>query len=113
MSYSVSIVLDNVDRCNIDLQEKIFASAEYIVDKFGILTILALREESYYRSKLSGIFDAYLLTKFFIHSPHFEKLILNRIDYMLDLLTKDDELISEIVKKKINFDGKKEGRVRR
>jgi len=108
MNYSVSIVLDNVDRCNINLQEKIFASAEYIVDKFSILTILALREESYYRSKLSGVFDAYHLTKFFIHSPHFEKLILNRIDYMLELLTKDDDLISEIIKKKINFNGKKE-----
>lgn len=108
MNYSVSIVLDNVDRCVIELQEKIYLSAEYMVDKFSILILLALREESYYRSKMSGVFDAYHLTKFFIHSPHFEKLILNRIDYMISLLNKSDEDISKFMGKQINFDGKKE-----
>ena len=109
MSYSVSVVLDNVDRCpDINLQEQIFASAQYIIDKFSILTLLTLREESYYRSKFTGVFDAYHLTRFFIYSPHFEKLILNRIDYMLDLLEKDDESISKIMDRKIDFEDKKE-----
>lgn len=107
-NYSLSLVLDNVDRCSIDLQENIIKESHHLADKLSIVVILALREESYFRSKLSGALDAYHSNKFHISSPKFEKLITNRIDYLLDLLNKNNSEISNILKKEINFGGKKE-----
>ncbi len=107
MGYSVSIVLDNVDRCGIELQENIFLTSKHIEDKLAVLILLALREETYYRSKLSGVFDAYHIQKFHMSSPHFEKLILARLDYLLRLLEKEEGEISEILGKRITFEGNK------
>jgi len=107
MGYSVSIVLDNVDKCDFEVQETIFLNAEHIANKFSVLILLALREESYYRSKLSGVFDAYHIKKYHISSPDFEKMILKRIDYLLNLLNKDDKDISKILNKEVSFDSKK------
>jgi len=108
MGYSVSIVLDNVDKCEFGLQEAIFLNAEHIANKFSVLILLALREESYYRSKLTGVFDAYHIKKYHISSPDVEKLILKRIDYLLNLLEKDESEISKIIGKEISFDEMKE-----
>ena len=108
MGYSVSIVLDNVDRCSVELQEDIFLNSEHLADKFSILILLALREESYYRSKLTGVFDAYHIQKFHISSPHFEKVILSRISYLLNILNKEDKEIGDILGKDISFEDKKE-----
>lgn len=108
MGYSVSIVLDNVDKCKFEVQEDIFLNAEHIANKLSVLILLTLREESYYKSKLSGVFDAYHIKKYHISSPDFETMIIKRIDYLLEMLKKDENEISKIMNKKISFDLKKE-----
>ncbi len=80
LNYSNALVFDNVDQLDEEMQEIIFLLAQNLTYKLDTLTILALREESYYRSQLTGAFGAYHLTKFHISAPNFEKLILSRIE---------------------------------
>lgn len=99
--YSVSIVLDNVDRLsgggNIDYQERVFQLSQYFAEKFRTIIIITLREETYFRSKKSGILDAYLIPKFTISSPDFEELLRRRVSYALDFLKKrEDEIVRKM-----------------
>jgi hypothetical protein len=88
------------------MQEKIFLETEHITDELRLVTILTLREETYYRSTLVGPLDAYDKRKFYISSPKFELVILNRIDYLLDLLKKNPDVINKILKTSCDLEDK-------
>jgi KaiC/GvpD/RAD55 family RecA-like ATPase len=93
-SYTVAIVLDNVDQHSYTspkYQERVFEYAQHFANKFKIITLLTLREESFFRSTRSGVLDAYHIPKFHIESPNFEELIRNRINYTLESLDKDEQ----------------------
>jgi len=99
LKYNVSIVVDNVDRTyplSPETQHRVFLETQYLTDTLKTITILSLREESFFKSNLSGVFDAYYITKFHMVSPNFHDLIANRIDYLLEIL---DLPSSEIGKK--------------
>jgi len=106
MGYSLSLVVDNVDQHRTELQEKIFLLTEHITNELRLVSILALREESYYRSTLMGALDAYDKRKFHIPSPKFELVIENRIDYLLDLLKKPPQEIIKTVKTSLDIEEK-------
>jgi len=98
--YAISIVLDNVDQHSYTsplYQERVFEFAQNLTDRFKTITILTLREESFFRSTRSGVLDAYNIPKFHIESPNFEQLLRNRIEYTLSFL-KDDKEIMKVVK---------------
>ena len=96
--YSISIVLDNVDQHSKTsplFQEKTFLISNNLTKKLKIITILTLREESFFKSTRSGVLDAYdmSLNKFHIISPKFEQVIRKRINYVENLLKMDEAKI--------------------
>lgn len=93
---TISLVLDNVDQHSYTsplYQERVFEFAEYITSELKTITILNLREESYFRATRSGVLDAYLIPKFHIASPNFEDLIRKRLLYAISTLNKDIKVI--------------------
>lgn len=106
LGYSISLAVDNVDQHDAEMQEKIFLETEHITDELRLVTILTLREETYYRSTLVGPLDAYDKRKFYISSPKFELVILNRIDYLLDFLKKNPDVIKKILKTSLDLEDK-------
>jgi KaiC/GvpD/RAD55 family RecA-like ATPase len=86
---TVAIVLDNVDQHSYTspkYQERVFELAQHLANKFKTITLLTLREESFFRSTRSGVLDAYHIPKFHVESPNFEDLIRSRIDYTIEFL---------------------------
>ncbi|MGD0496728.1 MAG: hypothetical protein ABSB28_11955 [Candidatus Bathyarchaeia archaeon] len=89
-SYTIAIVLDNVDQHSYTTpkyQERVFEYSQYFANKFKTITFVTLREESFFKSTRSGVLDAYHLPKFHIESPNFEELIRKRIEYTQEFLT--------------------------
>lgn len=99
--YTLSLVIDNVDQhysLSPEIQHQLFLEAQYLTDTLKTITILSLREESFFKSALSGVFDAYYLTKFHIVSPNFLELIEARTNYLLEVLELSDSEIRRKVK---------------
>lgn len=106
LDYSIALVADNVDQHKTELQESIFLETEHITDELRLVSVMPLREESYYRSTLIGPLDAYDKRKFHIPSPNFEVLILNRINYLLEILKMPPEEIKKILKTSLDIEDK-------
>lgn len=87
---SIVIFIDNVDQLSADYQAKIFLLAQHVTGSVGAVTILSMREESYYSASIQKVFTAYTNQKFHIASPRFRKLIGNRIGYALQVLRSAD-----------------------
>jgi hypothetical protein len=90
----IVLFFDNVDQLAPAYQAKIFLLAQGVTDKIGSITIVAMREESYYTASIQNTFTAYTNHKFHIASPPFIKLIENRIAYTKSILGKTNELFS-------------------
>ncbi|MDQ7839245.1 MAG: hypothetical protein RDU59_12225 [Thermodesulfobacteriota bacterium] len=84
----IVLFIDNVDQLSPEYQAKIFLLAQRITRIIGSLTIIALREESYYVASIQNSFTAYTNRKFHIASPRFLHVINNRIRYSQDILKK-------------------------
>lgn len=80
------IFIDNVDQLPPEYQAKIFLLAQRVTRMVGCITIVALREESYYTANVKKTFTAYSTRKFHIASPHFRRMIGNRIKYAMRML---------------------------
>ncbi|GAC1526591.1 MAG: hypothetical protein NVS3B1_16150 [Marmoricola sp.] len=100
---AVVIFIDNVDQLSPAYQAQIFLLAERLTRTIGSVTIVSLREESYYTASVQRTFTAYANRKFHIASPRFRVVIGNRIQYALRLL-KDDEEVRVILPGGIEFD---------
>jgi len=99
--YTVSIVLDNADQHSYTspkYQERVFEVAQNLTHKFKTITILTLREESFFRSTRSGVLDAYHVPMFHVESPSFEDITRHRVGYTLGLLRGNKEEIVKITK---------------
>jgi hypothetical protein len=81
------LFIDNVDQLASSYQAQVFLLAQRITQRIGSITIIALREESYYTASVQRTFTASTNHKFHIASPRFLHLIRNRIDYSRELLT--------------------------
>lgn len=94
--YTLSLVLDNVDKhylTNKDFQEKVLLVARNLTSRFKTITILTLREESFFKSIKSGVLDQFDIPKFHIPVPYFDSLLGKRIRYTLNLLDLPDSEI--------------------
>jgi len=101
LGYTVSLVVDNVDRTyplSPETQHRVFLETQHLTDTLKTITILSLREESFFKSNLSGVFDAYYITRFHIVSPNFHDVITNRINYLLEILNLPSTEIGKKVK---------------
>lgn len=83
---STVLFFDNVDQLSPSYQAKIFLLAQRITDLVGSISIVALREESYYTANIQKVFTAYINRKFHIASPAFRKMISHRIKYVLNII---------------------------
>ncbi len=84
------ILIDNVDQLSPDYQARIFLLAQRVTGLVGSITVVALREESYYTANVKKTFTAYSSRRFHIASPHFQKMIGNRIEYSLKRLRQQE-----------------------
>jgi hypothetical protein len=83
---SIIIFIDNVDQLAPSYQAQIFMLAQRVTRAVGAITVVALREESYYTANVQRTFTAYTNRKFHIASPRFRVLIGSRIDFALNVL---------------------------
>lgn len=77
----VVLFIDNVDQLSPESQAKTFLLAQRVTRSIGSLTIVAMREESYYAASVQKSFSAYTSRRFHIASPRFLDVIQNRIKY--------------------------------
>ena len=109
--YSVSLILDNADQHEYltpKYQENVLSIAKYLTESLKTLTVLALREESFFKSTRSGVLTAFALPPLHISSPRFEDLVRYRLGYVLDLLAKPDSEIGKIVGEEIDLGTEKQ-----
>jgi hypothetical protein len=96
---TVVLLIDNVDQLAPDYQAQIFLLAQRITRLAASVTMIALREESYYASSIQNAFTAYTSHKFHIASPHFRAMIQNRIEYAIRALeSRDGQGLSTILR---------------
>jgi len=109
--YTVSLVLDNADQHEYltpNYQENVLSIAKYLTESLKTVTVLALREESFFKSTRTGVLTAFALPPLHISSPKFEDLIRIRLDYVLDLFKKSDSEISTLIGQEIILGPEKE-----
>ncbi len=85
MGYVLSLVVDNVDQHKSSSQtfhENVFIETNSLTNELKVITIMTLREETYYRSSITGAFNAYYIQKYVIIPPDFIKLIIERLNYI-------------------------------
>jgi hypothetical protein len=109
--YTVSLVLDNVDQHSYvspEYQERALLIARNLTDILKTITILTLREESFFKSTTSGVLDSFPLPVFHIASPSFETMVRYRIKYVLELLKKPSDEVNQILRFNIDIDKERE-----
>ena len=87
----IVLFIDNVDQLSPEYQAKAFLLAQRITRTIGSLTIVAMREESYYAASVQKSFTAYTNRKFHIASPRFLDVIRNRIAYAQNMIKSRSE----------------------
>jgi hypothetical protein len=100
------LFLDNVDQLSPAYQAQVFVLAERMTRIVGSVTVLALREESYYAASVQKTLTAYTSRKFHIASPRFRKLIGNRIEFALKILEKSEGPTDYVLRSGISLDRK-------
>ena len=98
------LFIDNVDQLSPAYQAQVFVLAERMTRIVGSITVLALREESYYTASIQKTLTAYTSRKFHIASPHFRSLIANRIRFALRILEQSEGPIDYVLPSGIQID---------
>lgn len=88
------LFVDNVDQLDSQYQAQIFLLAQRVTRLAGCVTIIALREESYYAPSIQNTFTAYTTHKFHIASPQFRSMIQNRIEFAIRALEEHPDKLS-------------------
>lgn len=100
----IVIFIDNVDQLSPLYQAQIFLLAQRVTRSIGSITVVSLREESYYAANLQRTLTAYTNRKFHIASPRFRKLIGSRLQFAIDSLEHKTAVRDAIVPEGIPFD---------
>lgn len=106
LGYILSLVIDNVDQhrsSSETFHENVFIETNSITSELRLITIMTLREESYYRSSITGAFNAYYIQKYVINPPDFIKLILNRLEYVFNKMKLPEEDFKKLLKTNVDF----------
>ena len=101
-----SLIIDNVDQHKVDspkFHEKVFLEANSLTKELRTITILTLREETYYTSKKYGVFDAYNLETYQINPPDFRKMLLSRLKYSLEKMDLSGSGLKETLSSHLDF----------
>jgi len=106
LQYDVYLIVDNVDQhksMSPTFHEKVFLESNSLTKALRIMTIMTLREQTYYRSRMSGVFNAYYIQKFLVSPPEFMQLIRHRLDYALEKLFLPEVEFKKIVQTNLDF----------
>lgn len=80
------VVVDNTDQYNGDMQDFCFTSAQEIANELECVTLISMREERFYDSKIHGVLDAFQNSGFHISSPNPAEVFKKRLDYTINLI---------------------------
>lgn len=90
-----SLIIDNVDQHKVEsptFHERVFLEANNLTKELRTITIITLREESFYTSDIYGVFDAYNIETYRIDPPDFRRMLLARLNYVLECIHAMKEL---------------------
>lgn len=82
------VVIDNTDQYSSEIQDFCFASAQEISERLKCVTLISMREERFFDSKIHGVLDAYQNSGFHISSPRPSEVFKKRLDYTVGILEK-------------------------
>jgi GTPase SAR1 family protein len=82
----VVIVVDNTDQYSGQTQDFCFSSAQEIAEELGCITLISMREERFFNSKIHGVLDAFQNAGFHISSPKPAEVFRRRLNYTISLL---------------------------
>lgn len=82
----VIVVVDNTDQYSGDIQDFCFTSAQEISRELNCTTLISMREERFYDSKIHGVLDAFQNSGFHISSPNPSEVFKKRLNYTINLL---------------------------
>lgn len=85
-SKGVIIVVDNTDQYSSSMQDFCFTSAQEISSALECVTLISMREERFYDSKIHGVLDAFQNSGFHISSPNPSEVFKKRLNYTISLL---------------------------
>jgi len=109
--YIPSLVFDNVDQHRVEsstFHEKVFLEANNLTKDLRTITIMTLREESFYRSALYGVFDAYNIEQYVIIPPNLRKVLLYRLNYILEKLNLSPTELKQLLTTHLDFESRSE-----
>lgn len=89
------IMFDNIDQLTPQLQEDIIKFSYSIYERWNSFTLIALREENYYKSKREGSLSTIQCSPIHFPLPTIIPIIIKRLDCFADDLGKDSSGISE------------------
>jgi hypothetical protein len=84
----VIVVVDNTDQYSGPNQDFCFTSAQEIANQLGCITLISMREERFYNSKVHGVLDAFQNSGFHISSPKPAEVFRKRLNYTIAQLRK-------------------------
>lgn len=90
------VVVDNTDQFSSEIQDFCFSSAQEISSKLNCVALISMREERFYVSKIHGVLDAFQKSGFHISSPKPSEVFKKRLDYVVQLLSKNNSAFSNI-----------------
>lgn len=79
------VVVDNTDQYAGNKQDFCFSSAQEIADELGCVTLISMREERFFNSKIHGVLDAFQNAGFHISSPKPAEVFRRRLNYTIAL----------------------------
>ncbi|MBE8567779.1 hypothetical protein AB6E39_25745 [Vibrio splendidus] len=81
------VVIDNTDQYSSEMQDFCFTSAQEISKELGCVSLISMREERFYDSKIHGVLDAFQNSGFHISSPNPAEVFKKRLSYTISLLS--------------------------
>ncbi|AKZ65051.1 hypothetical protein F506_00020 [Herbaspirillum hiltneri N3] len=82
------VVIDNTDQYSTEVQDFCFSSAQEISEQLKCVTLISMREERFFDSKIHGVLDAFQNSGFHISSPRPTEVFKKRLDYTVAMLGK-------------------------
>ncbi len=82
------VAIDNTDQYSSEIQDFCFSSSQEISDRLKCVTLISMREERFFDSKIHGVLDAFQNSGFHISSPKPAEVFKKRLDYTVSVLEK-------------------------
>jgi hypothetical protein len=100
----IVIFLDNVDQRDFNFQEQVFLISQSMSESWPVVAFVALRPETFAKSRASGKLAAYQPRIFTIDPPRVDKVVKVRLDYALKKLKELGVLSNQISEVSVDSD---------